>query len=98
RSSFPSFPYTTLFRSALRRGCEAGDLRRPEISELCPLPASCWVSPSPRGRVQVDGHPLALSENGPPVETRGPCPDSKKQQAKARSEEHTSELQSRGHL
>src|SRR5207253_10955292 len=68
------FPYTTLFRSACRRGHRAS-VRR------CPSPIwTTWKAARWRSPCRC-GHPSPVSAS-----------------PSARSEEHTSELQSRGHL
>src|SRR5207253_6888861 len=79
----PLFPYTTLFRSTLPITVDVDDMRRVRIN---------WEEASPRDRGQ-DPPP-------PPLPDYGDLPDDviDEEQDDDRSEEHTSELQSRGHL
>src|SRR3989442_7483208 len=78
-------------------------IRRPPRSTLFPYttlfrsPAACRGSRPPRGEVVVpDRHPVLLSRRRRQVEVRARA---RRQVAgHARSEEHTSELQSRPHL
>src|SRR5690625_6165798 len=80
------FPYTTLFRSA------AVTFERPPSLSKHALTSSSFVMPSPLfppSRLRADGSPHVT---GCRLE-RGTCLG-----CALRSEEHTSELQSRGHL
>src|SRR5439155_16169397 len=83
------FPYTTLFRSEVRDGWVAA-LQHHFVSAIVP----------PRGApynftLGVSGDEYLLSATGP-EETLAPGATARFGQV--RSEEHTSELQSRGHL
>src|SRR5439155_5847283 len=83
------FPYTTLFRS----------LSSPP-GESTPLPHAgredaAAVLDAVRGRARVKRHPKKTQHKRPGPQNRHPARDVR---PASRSEEHTSELQSRGHL
>src|SRR5207253_6086418 len=92
------FPYTTLFRSELGDGAgeAVGDKQRLgagmpgfDMQEVDPLAVDLG------GELRVV---VELCLGGAPVVLRAPVPGEVLQVAQRRSEEHTSELQSRGHL
>src|SRR3712207_8754218 len=83
------FPYTTLFRSALRDWIEAnyqteGDLRREVAADI-------------RRKVEIGSYQGRRHRSGLPVRGQRTRTNARSRKG-ARSEEHTSELQSRQYL
>src|SRR5947209_11059468 len=80
------FPYTTLFRSDVVRRVGASTRTAAEVVQETGL---SW---------RVDQHPLEAIVDGAAAPTRLPVPDVVANVRSDRSEEHTSELQSRQYL
>src|SRR5207253_8998411 len=90
------FPYTTLFRSATLQSFASLDIVGQHHSKLL---SSRPSRPSFRclSRTRAD-RPRACEPPFPSPRRPSAQSDSKRPRQKRRSEEHTSELQSRGHL
>src|SRR5690625_7912888 len=86
------FPYTTLFRSTVWICVQRGDSGRAERRTDCPPAAAEILMGYPGGRA-VEPHAVTLNDQIRRRERQHCLPG-----CSPRSEEHTSELQSRGHL
>src|SRR5207253_9943139 len=85
------FPYTTLFRSRRRR--DLGLAPRRARREPRALRETARVARAARGKAPRGGEGLRAAGGA-----RDPCARQAARDRRRRSEEHTSELQSRGHL
>src|SRR5439155_19809163 len=88
----PLFPYTTLFRSGLRDATRFVG-RHLGAAFLAFGPAEAWHAPAARAAEPPRAPPIAE------LAQKFPCLGAvERTDGQERSEEHTSELQSRGHL
>src|SRR5687768_18164786 len=85
------FPYTTLFRSVVR---DPLVLARVRALVIPPAWTDVWICPDPDGHLQVTGRDV----KGRKQYRYHPAFRAHREEVKFRSEEHTSELQSRLHL
>src|SRR5207253_10372193 len=83
----PLFPYTTLFRSLPNCAGFSPAITEP-ITESKPAPGECRRTPAPESGLVISAPTSRCGRRFRPSGRNSP----------SRSEEHTSELQSRGHL